>query len=382
MKRNLFDNIIKIIRSGFFGSKSQFAIDVEKSVRYLNSIKKPLDDIERSYAQYKCQCFLRRNTANFLLNVGCFFVIIPYIIKGLLGKSSFKENKDIVYSISILDSRIIPSSLKREYPNELITNEFDGTLLKTEDLGFIWRVYIRHPLSFFFVLRIIIKISFYRYFIEEYHPKAIAINSEFSSASSVMTAYCENVGISHFNIMHGEKLYFIRDSFFRFSRCYVWDEYYKDLFISLRADYSQFIIEKPESVLFDVSKYKGKRQMIDYKYMLNGNSKLEEIAAALHKIRDKGFRVMVRPHPAYTNIELVKLFFEEDEIEPCTVTIEESLSNSQNVISLYSTVLLQAYFSGINIVMDDLNYDKEYQKLKELKYILINKNHQKLSELV
>lgn len=382
MKRNLFDNIIRIIRSGFFGSKSQFAIDVDKSVRYLNSIKKPLDDIERSYAQYKCQCFLRRNMAIVLLNVGCFFVIIPYIIKGLLGKSSFKENKDIVYSISILDSRIIPSSLKREYPNELITNEFDGVLLKTEDLGFIWRVYIRHPLSFFFVLRIIIKISFYRYFIEEYHPKAIAINSEFSSASSVMTAYCENVGISHFNIMHGEKLYFIRDSFFRFSRCYVWDEYYKDLFISLRADNSQFIIEKPESVLFDVSKYKGKRQMIDYKYMLNGNSKLEEIAAALHKIRDKGFRVMVRPHPAYSNIELVKHFFEEDEIEPCTVTIEESLSNSQNVISLYSTVLLQAYFSGITIVMDDLNYEKEYQKLKELKYILINKNHQKLSELV
>lgn len=382
MKRNLFDAIIEIIRTGFLGVTSHLDIDVEDSMRFLNSIKEPSDDIEKSYAQYKCQCFLRRKLANLILNTGCSFVIIPYIVKCLFGKTQFKDQKDIVYSISIRDSRIIPSSLRIEYPNELITNEFDGAILKKDDLMFLWRVYIRHPLSFVFFLRIIIKVSFYRFFIEEYHPRAIAINAEFSSASSVMTYYCEQMGISHYNIMHGEKLKYIRDSFFRFSRCYIWDDFYKDLFISLRADKNQFIIEKPESLLIDISKFKGKRPKVDYKYMLNGNTHLSEIACALHKLRDKGFKVMVRPHPAYTNLDIVRQFFEESEIEPCSVTIEESISNTENVIALYSTVLLQSYFSGVGIVIDNVNYEKEYIKLKELNYILINKQHQKLSDLI
>lgn len=382
MRRHLFDKIIEVIRGGFFGVTSFFDTDMDDSVRYLNSIKEPSNDIERSYAQYKCQSYLRNTLANFILNVVCFFVIIPYMIKGLFGKPSYKGNKDIIYSISILDSRIIPSSLRKDYPNEVITKEFDGALLRRDDLSFLWRVYKRHPFSFMFFLRIIIKTSFYRFFIEEYHPRAIAINAEFSSASSVMTFYCEHLGISHINIMHGEKLNYIRDSFFRFSKCYVWDEHYKDLFISLRADKDQFVIEKPESLLFNITKYRGTQPRIDYKYMLNGNTHLSGIADTLHELRDKGFKVMVRPHPAYTDTELVKHYFDESEIEPCTVSIEESLSNSENVIALYSTVLLQAYFSGVNIVIDDLNFEKEYNKLKDLKYILVNKPHKRLSELI
>lgn len=382
MGRFLFDKMVEIIRVGYFGVTSHFKVDVAESTRFLNSIKEPTDDIERSYAQYRCQCYLRKKLAVFLLNIGCAFVIVPYILKGIFGKAEIKDGKDIVYSISIRDMRIIPESLKEKYPNELITKEFDGMLLKRQDLAFIWNVYKTHPFSFFFILRVMIKVSFYRFFIEEYHPKAIAINAEFSSASSVMTLYCENMGIAHYNIMHGEKLYYIRDSFFRFTKCYVWDEYYRDLFLCLRAFKDQFIIEKPESILFDVAKYSGKQPLIDYKYMLNGNHNLKEISNVLHNLKNKGYTIMVRPHPAYTDLKIVQQYFDEDEIEPCSVSIEESLANTKNVISLYSTVLLQAYYSGINVVIDDFIYPQQYQKLNELKYILINKKHQKLSDLV
>ena len=382
MKKRLFDRVVDFIHVGYFGWKLQFDIDLEDSKRFLYSIKEPRDDIDRAYAQYKCQCYLRRKMATVLLNIACAFGIIPYIIKGMLGKVVHKDNKDIVYSISIIDKRIIPPSLRAKYDSEYITNEYDGVLLKKEDLGFIWKLYRRYPFSFFFILRIILKISFYRYFIEEYHPKAIAINSEFSCTSAVMTMYCEQMGITHINIMHGEKMFYIRDSFFRFSECYVWDNFYVELFKFLRVPDGQFVVDKPESLIIDIEKYKGSQQAVDYKYMLNGNEKIDVISESLHKLKKMGFVVMVRPHPTYTDTDLLKQYFSEDEIENCKVSIEESISNTSFVISLYSTVLLQAYMSGINIVMDDVNYKREYQKLKDLKYILINKPHQLLSEVL
>ena len=382
MKRRLFDRIISFIRVGFFGWKSQFDLDIKDSRRFLWSIKEPNEDCSRSYAQYRCQCYLRRKGATLLLNMGCALAILPYIVKCLFGKVNEKGSKDIVYTISVKDDRIIPSSLRSEYPNCVITNEYDGTCLNKKDLQFIWRVFKKYPFSFFFLLRIVIKVSFYSYFIEEYHPKAIAINSEYSCTSSVMTLYCERRGIKHINIMHGEKLFFIRDSFFRFSRCYVWDTFYADLFIKLRAFNNQFIVEKPKALTFGIEEFKGKLPHVDFKYMLNGNDKLGGIAHILHELKQKGYRTMVRPHPAYTNKDLLANYFERDEIESCSVPIEMSLSNTENVISLYSTVLLQAYFSGINIVLDDINYAIEYNKLKDLEYILINKQHSRLSQII
>lgn len=382
MEERLFDRAVSIIRTGFLGSKSQYEVDLDKSMNFLKSIKEPKDSFERSFAQYKCQCFLRNTIANALLNVGSFFLIVPYVIVCLIKSVQYKEKKDIVYTISILDKTIIPDSLRSDYPSEYITGEYDGICLTKYDLSFIYGLIKRYPFSCFLIFKAIIKISIYRCFIEEYRPHAIAINSEFSCVSSIMTRYCEQQGIRHINIMHGEKLLYIRDSFFEFSKCYIWDEFYKKLFTELRAKGGQFVIERPQSVIFDVKRYRDNFKIIDYKYYLFENSQVKQIAHVMHLLKSKGYTIKVRPHPAYSDMNVIKKYFNDNEIEDIAISIEESVSNTYNAISLVSTVLTQAYYSGVNVIIDDMNYREKYMRLKDLKYILLDKQLTVLSDLI
>lgn len=382
MLKKLINNTILQLRIKGFGWKSQYDIDVPDSISFMNKIEEPTDDIDRSYAQYRCQCYLMTKTALLVYNLSSFFLIIPYIIKCRLCSIKEHGNADAVYTISIKDKSIIPSSLRKKFKSERITDLYEGFKLNVYDLKFILKLWKRHPFSFFFIHRIIFKISIYRYFIEKYHPKAIVINAEYSSTSSVMTMYCETQGISHINIMHGEKLLNLRDSFFRFTKCYVWDEYYISLFRQLRAAEGQFVIERPQSLVFDVDAHKGEIPHCDYKYMLFSNKKLDQIRQVITQLKEKGYAVMVRPHPSYTDLEQLRCLFNEDEIEDTKISVQTSVANTDNVISLVSTVLLQAYFSNINVVIDDVVYRDEYNKLEELGYILLNKKHAKLSEIL
>ena len=382
MLKKQFISIIQQLRTKAFGWKSQYEIDVPESLKFMNRIKEPVNDIERSYSQYCCQCYLMSKMAVFLYNLSAFFLIIPYIFKCCFGTVKERNNVDIVYTISIKDKSIIPASLHEKYTTERVTDLYEGFKINKFDLRFIVKLWIQHPFSFFFIHRIIFKISIYRYFIEKYNPKAIAINAEYSSTSSVMTMYCELQGIDHINIMHGEKLLNIRDSFFRFTKCYVWDEYYVELFKKLRAKDGQFVIERPASLIFDVEAHKGEIPHSDYKYMLFLNNKLDQIRLIITQLQKKGYKVMVRPHPSYTDMNRLRAFFNEDEIEDTRISVQASVANTDNVISLVSTVLLQAYFSGVNVVIDDVAYQEEYNKLNDLGYILLNRNHILLSEVV
>ena len=382
MLKRLFYIIVHQLRTKDIGWKSIYEINIPDSIAFMNRIKEPIDDIERSYAQYRCQCYLMSNMAVFLYNLVSFFLILPYIIKCYLTSVKRISNVDIVYTISIKDKSIVPSSLRDEFTKEIITGVYEGFKLNKYDLKFILKLWKRYPFSFFFVHRMIFKISIYRYFIEKYNPKAIAINSEYSSTSSAMTLYCESQNINHINLMHGEKLLNIRDSFFRFSRCYVWDDYYISLFKRLRAANGQFIVERPHSLIFNVNTYKGVIPHCDYKYMLFENKKLNHIRQIVSQLKNKGFKVKVRPHPSYTDMQLLKKLFNEDDIEDTNISIQASVANTENVISLVSTVLLQAYFSNINVVIDDVVYKEEYSKLEELGYILLNKKIKKLSVLL
>ena len=64
-------------------------------------------------------------------------------------------------------------------------------------------------------------------------------------------------------------------------------------------------------------------------------------------------------------------------------TIEDSLKTTKNAISLYSTVLNQAYNNKIGTIIDDLSDSKKYLKLAERRYRFINdKSVKKLSEVM
>lgn len=223
-----------------------------------------------------------------------------------------------------------------------------------------------------------LKISLYRGIINKYKPSAIIAASEYSFTSSILTNYCELMHVEHINVMHGERLLEIRASFFRFSRCNVFDPYYIKIFEILRACKNQFVAELPPAfkMHFDVS-----TQSVDFKYYLTGHQKKElvEIAENLSKLRSKGFSIKVRPHPLYCTMEIASKYFDKELLEDTyTVSLEDSLASTKYVVGVDSTVLLQGYLNGKCVVFDDLVYAHRIAILKSYGYILLcEKKYQK-----
>ena len=122
-----------------------------------------------------------------------------------------------------------------------------------------------------------------------------------------------------------------------------------------------------------------------YTYYLAAQTKpqLIKIKETLSKLKTHESKICIRPHPRYSDLSVVKKVFKMFKIEDLyEVSIEESVNNTQNVVSLYSTVLFQSLLSGKSIVIDDISDNKKFEKLKELKYALLSKTPELLSNLL
>ncbi len=360
-----------------------FTYDVNKQKNYIKKLGVPKDDVQRSYFQYKCQMQLYGKWIAILLNILSFPLSVVYLFKYGSKQAIKSEGKrDAVFFRDGKPENILPKSLKEEFIN-LEVSPRDGMRLDKCDKIFIRRIIARYPFSWQFILKCIIKIARYSYSIAKYHPTAIIVCAEYSFTSSVLTFYCRQKGIKHIDVMHGEKLYYMRDSFFEFDRCYVWDSYYVKLFNSMMAKKDQFIIEVPDSMVFEDKN--RKTDQYDYTYYLAAESieVLQKIANALYILKGKEKKVSVRPHPRYSNMKIIKKLFSFVNIEDTGILpIENSLMQTKYAISLYSTVLNQAVCNSVPIVIDDISNPKNFKKLKELEYICLNKRHQVLSELI
>ncbi len=359
---------------------------LDKQKEYLNSLKEPKDDLERSYFQYKCQAYLDGNLLRVVLNIIFFplsiFMLVKYGNKKYLKMTNASLCKKAVFINDEIPENVLPNSLYKEFDEILIYNK-DENYLSKNDLLFIKKIIFRYPLSWHFIFKIIIKISRYRALINKYNPSAIIVCNEYSFTSSVLTYFCNLNGIKHIDVMHGEKLFYIRDSFFKYDRCYIWDEYYLKLFSLLRVPLTQFFIEEPPSLIFKNDIVKEK---IDYVFYLQAesNEELNVIFSILAEIKNKN-TVLVRMHPTYSNKNEIEKLSKKYDIpieDNFIVGIEESVLRTKNVISLYSSVLNQAYHSGKNIIIDDLSRPKDFKKLKERGYIMLSVNHRLLSEIV
>lgn len=363
---------------------SLFNYDVDKQKRYLLTLKEPIDDIERSFNQYKCQMKLNGFLLTALINITSIFFIFIYLIKFRINDSHDLEgNVDAVFLPDGKPGNILPIELLDEYQNIKYENDKNNYFLSNNDKKFLLKLIRKRPFSWHFIFKCMMKIARYRVIIDTYSPEAIIVCAEYSFTSSVLTAYCEDNNIKHINVMHGEKLFYMRDSFFRFHRFYIWDEYYKNLFLQLRAEPEQFIVSVPKSLKFDLNE--SIKKEVDFTYYLAGESKEELMAIgnSLKKLSAKGFTIAIRPHPRYTDIMQVESIFNDIEIEYYNNTsIEVSVLRTQNAISLYSTVLNQAFQNGTNIVVDDITNTLKFDKLLELQYIILNKEHLLLSELI
>ena len=339
--------------------------------------KKDFDDtyFSRSYCQYLCQKKIYKQSYCFL-NFLSFFIIKFLIIlfKFFPKKNIKKEKVDIIYfgTEKTIPKKFLKYKIKK-LENHLFLTEKDIKYFKIDILK-------KSKRQYYFALKILLKISTYRYNIEKYSPRIFLVTSEYSWTSSLLTEFCEKNMIFHINYMHGDKSYYIRDSFFKFHRCYIWDEHYKKIFCELKAFEKQFRIIEYSSF---ISKIEIKEKLYNT-YYLQADETIEDINKIIKILKSleikTGYMGKIRCHPVYTSQKIKKII--PTEMLDLEKNIYYSIGMSNYIISKTSTVLYEAYIMESNNI-DDFTQDKNnYNYLKELKWISIFKPHQRLSEII
>ena len=364
--------------------RSLFDIDITKQSAFLRKFDKPKDLKERSYFQYICQNMLNGRLHTLLYNIASFFLVLPIIAKFMVNQNKVIINTsvDAVSTMDFRKAELLGKSLNNEFNTIVEINSLPGKL-DMNDIKYIMSIIKRYPFSPYFYLKCISRIALYSDAIKTYNPKAVLAYAEYSYTSSILTEYCRKNNVQHINIMHGEKLFDIRDSFVCFDRYYVWDQHYINLLITLGADVNKFIIELPNALYLDIKK--NIEYLYDMTYYLGSESEsdLLKICKSLKSTGIKLDKICIRYHPRYSNISRIKSIFNGFVIEdPNKVKLSDSLSMSRYIVSLYSTVLFQALLSDKDIIVDDTSNISNYQKLQEMMYIVLNKPHILMSDFI
>lgn len=359
-----------------------FTYPVTKQQKYVAHFPEPRDGIERGYFQYCCQMKLYGRLLYTALNMAALPLSWRYMMKFRRASEETGAHADAVFFDDGKPFNIIPDVVQEEY-KEIVTLSSDNRTLNKADKKFLKKIFRKYPFSWLLRLKLILKIAQYSYAITKYDPRAIISCSEYSFTSPFLTEYCHTRGVKLINVMHGEKMYEMKDAFSKFDEFYVWDQAYVDLLCDLRADKDQFRIAVPQSLRIegrDAAKIE-----YDYTYYLAAESvdAMKKIAEALKRLHDGGKKISVRPHPRYSDAKTVSELFGFANIEDArSITIERSLLQTGTAVSLFSTVLNQAQSNSIPIVIDDISNPAHFEKLKELRFACMSREHKLLSQVV
>lgn len=378
-------NYIKILKFLRSFDKDLFEVSSKQQEGFLKKMKVPKDDIDRSYNQFRGRHFFYHTFKEIAAEIVSFFALPIYIIYCIILYIFKPKPKNLIQAVGDFNSfeEVIPNSLRQEF--DIDNNVWNkGRMLSGQDVLLLCKIFFRHPVPCF-VFKIAIKLSYYKYMIYCYSPNAIIVHNEASYAGSILTKYCNDLGIEHINVQHGEKLFYIGNAYFRYNRCYVWGEHYKQMFLNLQAEPNQFRIEIPESFNIDVNKHFRKEYYSDYKYYLQvyDEPKLLSIIKSLNFILKNNKTYKFRPHPRFSNIKLLESLVDKSQIEyPRDVPILESIASTKHAIGSFTTVLNQAFYANIDVIFDDVTYKDTFYKLGDLNYIFANANTNKLSDYV
>ena len=372
---------LKKVLNVFVRPDGVFDVDPAIQRAYLNRFPEPKDLFERSFFQYKCQMMLM-GPIHYFLNPA---LGILYAIKWLTIRHQSPESRpqtDAVFCTENLFENILPEELTGEFATLCKFDHSAHLSLNRDDRKFLHELARRYPFRWHFRLKCLLKIAMYRYVLDTFHPKAILASSEYSFTSSIITEYLHRNGVEHINVMHGEKMFYIQDSFFSFDRYYVWNRCYFDLFSQLRADVGCLRVALPPVLRLPKAETEP---IYDYTFYLQNEhpDDIARIVGCLRQLSEAGNRISIRPHPRFTKISEEQLNGADIRIEKnAELPIEDSLRQTRCAVSLYSTVLLQAYSNGIAIVMDDVSRPDLYRKLSELSYIGLSLPHRLLSDVL
>ena len=374
----------KIMKKYFETTDSLFSISAPKLKEYISSFNEPVNDAERSFYQYKCTLFRMNTLGRTLVKLSGMVLYLPYLIKIRSNSASFEKTYDAVFMTDGISLSTIPSSLVQKFPNIVQVPFGMRMCMNEEDVRFSKAITRDYRFHLYFKLKLIMKLGMYSAIIEQYRPKAIISYAESSFTSSILTKYCEDKGIEHISIMHGERIFNLKTSFFRFSNYYVWDNFYIKLMTKLRCASDQYIVEVPPSVSGTiVNDAMVPKYFMTYYLEAEGEDTLLLIREALQMLKNNNKKCSLRIHPRAGNSELVHRILGEFDIQTAKdTTLNDSLANTDYVASVVSTVLFEGWVKGKKVIIDNYCQKSYYEKLKELDYIMLTKPHLLLADII
>lgn len=378
---NRIKSIVSRIYEASF-SRSMFRLDRKEREAVLAAFPEPRDDVERSFFQYRCHMQSASRLLRVLQSVLAYPAFLFLLLKSGKAPEEAEKTDTAVYISYGIGENIIPDSLAEGFARIVTVTDTPLYFTKRERAWFlpVWKRYWRYP---YFLLKCYTKMGVYAALARLHRPRALIVYSEFSFTGSLLTAYCEHVGLEHINVLHGEKLLNIRDAFVRYHRFYVWDETHRAVFAQMRAEPAQFIVEAPpmlrlrlppeEPRCFDLTYYAGALT----------EHQLERLQRCFSHLRQQGLRICVRVHPRFGDLASAKArlegcFFEDGSEVP----LELSLARTGACCGIISTVLHQAHQCGKQIVIDDVSDPEKFSLAKDLGYQMLEVSHRLLSELI
>ena len=310
-------------------------------------------DLYRSYKQYKKQLEIGYKKISLwqkmILSV-LFFALMPLAI--LQYCCHFRKNRT--------STKLTVFPFGQKEPMNIIINELqkiDGVhiivfpkglpIFPTQLIKDFLKTVYEHPL---WVMRnmdfwgaLSLRCSQYYGYKLKYGIDKLMLFQEYSFYSSYLTYLFESERGSLYNLMHGVPG--LEACCFRFTKCFVWSEYFKDFYCKNGAKKDQFIISGSIYHAYLVKNTKKNKETYDYDivYALQGDTHcpqhmIKYMFNVLERIvKEKGWKIVVRPHPIYqTHVR----------IPPLLEVIEESsilmLSNTKMLVSHFTSMFLDA----------------------------------------
>lgn len=358
---------------------------------FLNKFQATEDPYSNSYNKYRCVCFYHYSLAvRLLYNAAAFIGLMPMLLCFSLKhgcKPKYDPNTIIVkMGLNIDINDIFPDELRNKYTVKKHYADYSDIYLDKTARKIIANAFLRHPLSFHYILVLMIRLAAQCSIICKYNPAAVATyvcEREFSDP--LLTYYSLSNGVEYHGFMHGDFMYQIDHAFLQYSCYWVWDIHYINMFKELKCA-GNMKIYRPAKYMPLVN---ASDDPDDYEYYatyyFSGEKKtaVKILKNAFDILKIQGKKCKIRPHPRFSNNEMINEVFKDYLIEDCRqCSLEDSLKASYLTVALNSTVLSQAYHSGKKIVIDDISDPEEFNALKEKEYILLDKADFFLSQII
>ena len=370
--------------------------NVDDWLDFLETLPAPEDYIDEAYNKYLCRLFHYSRKKQVLFDVASIPSMIAKIIQlqkhyDKLPRVDDKAGVLLVERKLDLDYEdIIPADLLSGYKrvidikNIRDTKEFKASLSAegAQILKEVKKRYRFHPYFFIWCFRELEKHSTY---IRQYNPNCTAVYvEERNIASPLLRSLYESTHRKYVSFMHGEYLLRLIQAYMGFSEYYIWDQSYEETFSQiLRCNIGKYNLYKPHKLekKWDLDKIQP-HYFCTYYFSAESKESIRRVAEVFKKFEESGRKCKVRPHPRYSQLEVIKSNFPESMIEnPKETSIEKSLGETEYVVGLATTVLAEGYFEGRKVVIDDISSPEKYKNLAKRRFVCLSRPHILLSEL-